>query len=171
MKPGPPPKPPELRLLHGDRSHRPPPRAPIVKPTAGAMRPDFLKGAALEEWDRLYPELERLGLVTVVDRADLVSYCLAWQALVQAEEVLEREGYLAAGGQGTTVQNPAFIVQTKAMEKIRQLSAEFGFSPAARARVHAPGSGDEKDDDEAFFRGPVGVVPPPAPRRGPRKKT
>jgi P27 family predicted phage terminase small subunit len=153
-----------MRLLQGNPGHRPI-NAPVVKPAAGSTCPEFLTGAAREEWDRIYPELERLGLICQIDRASLVSYCLAWKALVWAEAQLVVGGYLASGGNDTTVQHPAFIVMAKAMEKINRFASEFGFTPSARARVHFPGNGQSEDPDEKFFGapGPRPVPPPPAP--------
>ena len=50
--------------------------------------PDFLSAAAKAEWDRLAPELHRLGLLTVLDHGPFAALC---QATAMWSEVLEAE--------------------------------------------------------------------------------
>jgi P27 family predicted phage terminase small subunit len=168
MRPGPPPKPPELKLLHGNKGHRPI-NTPKVLPLPGAECPDFLSAEAKREWARLYPELMRLGLLKQIDRAALSALCEAWANYKAATEMIGKEGIVAMGGNGTMVQHPAVIVQKGMMEKIQRLAAEFGMTPSARGRVHIGGAGeDQESDEEKFFR-PRSIEPPP-PRRPSRAR-
>ncbi len=72
------PKPAELRLLEGNRGHRPIP--PVVKPrlTVDAKPPRWMGRDAKAEWRRIVPELEAVGLLTRVDHALLEAYCATY---------------------------------------------------------------------------------------------
>jgi P27 family predicted phage terminase small subunit len=165
MKPGPPPKPPQLKLLQGNPGKRPIPKQ-LVAPTAGADCPRVLSAAAKREWKRLQPELERLGLLTQIDRASLAAYCEAWADFEWAVRKIKSGSRVTEAGNGTLIPHPAVLIKKNAMQKIREFAAEFGFTPAARGRVHLTGPPAEDDDDASFFkpRGPQAVPPPRAKR-------
>jgi P27 family predicted phage terminase small subunit len=100
--------------------------------------PRHLKGAALKEWKRITVELEKLGLISQIDRAALAMYCTAWGRHVDAEEELHRQG--AAGLVDTTpngfrIQGVYLNISNKAMEQCKSFLAEFGMSPSSRSRV------------------------------------
>ena len=66
---GPPKKPTKLRILEGNPSKRPLPKnEPEPDPTMPEC-PDWLMDDAKEEWNRVAPELHRIGLRTVGDVA------------------------------------------------------------------------------------------------------
>ena len=165
-RPGPPPKPPQLKLLEGNPGKRPL-NLPAVKPTPGAQCPSFLHEVAQLEWKRIVPELMKLGLLTQIDRAALAAYCEAWADFKRAAEQTKNRPLTVVAGNGTEVQHPALVIKRAAMEKIRQFAAEFGFTPSARGRVGMPGAGEE-DPDEAFLSGPR-LAPPP--KNPPRRRT
>ena len=97
----------------------------------------------MAEWERVYPELEALGLVTVVDAASLTCWCLAVDALERAtrqlvptednptpEIQITESGYETVSG--------AELMRRQAMKDIRAFCQEFGFSPASRSRISVP---------------------------------
>jgi P27 family predicted phage terminase small subunit len=164
-RPGPPPQPPELRLLRGNPGKRRLPKKHAPKPTTGVVCPDELSEEAKKEWCRLAPELERLGILTVLDRAALAALCEAWADLVWALAAIRQLGRTATTEKGYEHTTAAMQVKSQAVKQLKELSAEFGFTPAARDRVHFPGNGQSEDPDEKFFGtpGPRPVPPPPAP--------
>ena len=151
---GPPPQPTALRLLRGNPGKRPLPQQ-AVKPTPGADCPKILSPAARAEWKRLQPELLRLGLLTQIDRAVLAAYCEAWSDFLWAVNRIRQSGRLTTAGNGTLIPHPAVQIKRASMKLIKDLSAEFGFSPAALARIDLVAPDGDADDDEKFF-GPQG---------------
>jgi len=138
------PKPPELRLVEGNPGHRPiPENTPKPSPKA-PKRPSWLLPEAKREWSRVVPHLERLGLLTVVDRAVLAAYCQAWARYREAEEAIDREGVVRVTEKGYPVQNPAVSIARNMMNQVRAFAAEFGLTPSARGRIQLP----ETDDDD-----------------------
>src|SRR5574343_91841 len=54
--------------------------------------PAWLKKDAKTEWDRVVPELRRVGLLTMVDQAALAGYCESWAKWKEAETYLNKYG-------------------------------------------------------------------------------
>lgn len=143
--PGPPPKPSKLTELRGNPSKRKITREP--EPPQGAPRPPAdLTGEALAEWNRVVPELDRLGLVTVIDRAYLVAYCEAWASFNMARAALAEHGPLVAGRDGGLVKNPASQIVRDSADLMLKFGSRFGLSPSDRTRLSvAPKSEDGPD--------------------------
>ena len=136
---GRPPKPIELKVLEGGLSGKEiealPPKPPPSKPRC----PAWLSPYAKTEWKRVVPELDTLGLLTVVDRSTLAAYCEAVATFKAATEVVRR-GVLVTGQKGEAVKNPALQVQRDAARLIATYSSMFGFSPSDRARILSVGT-------------------------------
>lgn len=148
MAVGRPPKPTALKVLNGNPGKRPINKAE-PKPQQGAPEPpSFLSPEGLREWQRIVPLLDRMGLLTYVDRAMLVVYCEAWSRYMAATQVVQEEGVVIESYKGTFVRHPAALVAKDAEQIMRQCCSEFGLSPSARSRMTVPG-GEEVDRDVA----------------------
>jgi len=149
MKPGPPRKPTKLRVLEGNPSKRPLPRNEPDPDPAMPECPDWLMDDAKEEWERVAPELNRLGLLTKVDRTALAGYCQSYAKWKQADEWIKENGTVYAirgsdGGVKYLQQAPQVSIANQCLKQIRAFCAEFGLTPAARARMELP---NEREDD------------------------
>lgn len=151
MSRGPAPKPTRLKVLAGNPSKRPL-NQHEPQPTVGVPDcPTWLDTEAKKKWKELVPELERLGLLTVVDGAALACYCQAWAEFRQATMALKKDGrYIQCGTQQQP--HPAVAQQRTAWKAIREFSSLFGLDPSARSRLVAPGQSCDDDPAEAFFR-------------------
>jgi P27 family predicted phage terminase small subunit len=119
----------------------------VVRPDVAIPKcPGHLSTDAKAEWKRITEHLERLGLVSEIDRAMLTGYCVAWGRHVAAErriKELDAKDTSAAGGHiGVTPSGYQQIsvwlqISNRAMEQLTKFAAEFGMSPAARSRVTA----------------------------------
>ncbi len=139
-----------MKALAGNPGKRPlNRREPQPKP--GLPRcPTQLSEEAKREWRRISKELDRLGLLTVLDRAALSAYCQAWGRWIEAEERLRQHGVIVKSPNVFPVQSPFLAVANKAMAQMSKLLVEFGLSPSSRCRIQSPT--DDADDDE--FLGP-----------------
>jgi P27 family predicted phage terminase small subunit len=110
--------------------------------------PAWLSKEAKAEWRRQIKHLEELGLAAEVDRAVLAAYCDAWGELVEVNRLLEEAG-------GAKADNWRLLaVKARAGEQLAKLAAQFGFSPASRARVKVPEQEQQSDNGKARFFGP-----------------
>jgi P27 family predicted phage terminase small subunit len=121
------------------------------EPRQGAPRPPAdLKGEALAEWGRIVPELARLGLLTVVDRAYLVAYCESWATFDQSRAAMAEYGPLVAGRDGGLVKNPAAQVMRDAADLMIKFGSRFGLSPSDRTRLSVAPQEDNGPDAQVL---------------------
>jgi P27 family predicted phage terminase small subunit len=140
--------PTNLALIRGNPGKRPlNQREP--KPSEGTPdKPDWLTGEASDEWDRVVPQLRQLKLLSIIDKATLTGYCLAWGVIRETTEDIERNGLtllviekeLEDGTRlyASAKVNPAATRREKALADLRAFSAQYGFSPSDRARMTTP---------------------------------
>lgn len=142
-KGGPSKEPSNLRILKGGKQ-RPGEPVPGEVPVAA---PKHLSEAALAEWDRLAPDLERKGLLTGWDVEAFAIYCEAVAGRHVARRLVDEVGMLVAGRGDTLVRNPAFQLWRDHAMITLTAASRFGLSPSDRASLPAK----ESDDSEALF--------------------
>lgn len=166
-KRGPRPKPSALKRQQG--TWRPDRAASNeMAPMAGVpVCPPHLDAVAKAEWDRIVPELEATGVLTVVDGAGLEAYCANYAMAVWFQDVASKspmikvpKGIDRKTGQVvyTVRANPAVAEARRHWQLVRQFLSEFGMTPAARTRVSRPDGAGEGDDAAEFLFGPLRVV-------------
>lgn len=151
--PGPKPMPTYLKVLRGNPGKRrikpePQPAIPDSVPDA----PTYLARYAREEWNRIAPELYRLRLLTVFDIQPLAAYCVAYErwrtANERLDEIASRDPLaglvIKTSTKGTLMQSPVFLAARQSARDMIRYASEFGFTPAARARIGADGYGPPK---------------------------
>jgi P27 family predicted phage terminase small subunit len=148
---GPAAKPAELKLLEGNRGHRPVDLTGLFRPETGAPdAPRWLTAEARKAWRRLSPELVRYNLLSKVDRDAFAMLCQtigrleiierAIAARMTTEVAAGREAAEALLGRtpnGMQVQSALYQVLNREQAKLHQMLAGFGLRPDARARVTA----------------------------------
>jgi P27 family predicted phage terminase small subunit len=89
---------------------------------------------AVAEWDRIVPTLRKVGLVSDLERAALVTVCRCWSRLVAAEREIQASGAVLQGEAGPVV-NPSVKVANDAIGQCLKLWAELGMTPAGRSKL------------------------------------
>lgn len=97
--------------------------------------PAWLEGEAKREWNRVAPELGRLGLLTVVDVPAFAGYCQSYRRWREAEAAVSAA--ITAGALGMAVSQGLEGMARERLRLMKTLAAEFGFTPASRSRVTA----------------------------------
>lgn len=139
------PKPSHLKLVSGNPGKRPVSDWVTPKLRSRTMPPpQHLDRYAKDEWKRISAQLQRLGLLSDLDRGPFTAYCQAWSIYRHAQEKLDdlaRQDDSGMGGMlmktkaGNVIQNPLVGIRNKALRDMVRYAAEFGFTPSARARV------------------------------------
>jgi P27 family predicted phage terminase small subunit len=133
-KHGPPPKPTPLRILEGNRSHR-----PLVAETPPAkgdcQPPEHLHSDSAAVWAQLAPELESKGLLAPRYLPAFEVFCDAVVQYRRAAALLARTGPVVAGRDGNVVTNPASREFARYAVIVRAYGADFGMSPAALTAI------------------------------------
>lgn len=158
-KRGPAPKPSHLKKIQGTyRPDRAAPNEPTPEPSAPSC-PSWLGREAKREWRRIVPELEKLGLISEVDRAALAAYCSAYGEWHAAEAEIKKHGRTQINMMsGLVSARPEVAMRAKALAEMRALLAEFGMTPSSRSRISVPEKPDEGRNDflDALRRGKAG---------------
>ena len=136
-KRGPAPKPTELKRLAGNPGKRPLNESE-PKPTGTPACPSWLGKEAKAEWKRILPALVELNLIGKVDRAALAAYCVSFATFREAEEAIQKHGYIFSTENGYLQQRPEVGIRSKALEQMRQFLSEFGMTPSSRTRLVVP---------------------------------
>lgn len=143
--PGPQKKPRALKIVAGTDIKKRRDTHPIPefeKVTWVPEPPEYLKGAGLELWKKLGPQLVMCGVLQIVDVYALEQLCYAWQKYREKAE----KGY-----EVTASENNA----------LKALWQEFGLTPAARRRVTSEaGEGPASNKFAAHGKRPT-VTPSP----------
>jgi P27 family predicted phage terminase small subunit len=143
---GPLPRSRHLKALSGERHDRVAPKGLKAQPKRPRM-PSWLSSYAKEVWKEIVPELDKLGLISELDRGALVGYCEAAAAHRAASEILNRDGLTVQGYRGSVVKHPAWQIAKDAASQMLSFGGALGLSPAARARLHSPIDEDAQDED------------------------
>lgn len=142
------PKPTTIKLAQGNPGRRPL-NADEPMPLRGCPAcADWLHEYAKEVWAEVVPELDRLGLLTVVDRPALTALCQAWAEFRLATETLAKEGRTTVSPvSGVVHSHPAVQQQRTAWKAIQNFSSLFGLDPSSRTRIKVP---PKEDGGEPF---------------------
>ena len=111
---------------------------PAVIAPASELPKVKLKGTAKKVYAVVGTEFLNKGLLDVVNIDLLTSYCQEMALCQDMMRDLEKEGYtvMVATKSGTATQiNPKRKIAENALIAAKTLAAEFGISPASRARV------------------------------------
>ena len=136
-KRGPAKTPTAVLRLHGSKRAKYDRRGEPVPAGGAPSPPDWLKGRALEEWQRAAPLLAAQGTLAKVDLAVMTGYCVAWAVMAEAAEAIDRFG-LTMVADGTLAANPACAALNNAMSQLQRFAAKLGLSAADRASISVP---------------------------------
>jgi len=160
MQPGTKPKPVRLKILEGNPGRRKlnmdePKPAPIAPEC-----PDWLLDDAKEEWKTMSIMLEKLGMLTFIDKAAFAGYCQAYAKWKKAEEFIKKFGFTykipKKDKEGNVVSIfiaafPEVSIARASLEQVRQFCSEFGLTPSSRGRMSLPDDSEE-DPLEVLLR-------------------
>lgn len=151
------PKPTIIKEMEGNPGKRPLNRnEPKPQKDKSLTPPKWLGAEAKKEWRRVVPELDRLGLYTMLDKAILEGYCRAYAKWKEAEQFIMEHGVSYkipkkdADGKVVSIyvaQWPEVAIAKQSLDQVRAFCSEFGMSPSSRSRMSLPG---DKDDDREF---------------------
>ena len=129
------PKPTAVKLAEGNPGKR---RINGQEPKpAGSMPdcPEHLSVEAKAEWNRIAVNLNRIGLLTQVDRTTMAAYCQCYGRWVEAEQKLAETPAILRLPSGYIQQSPWLTISNKQLELMAKYMAELGLTPASRSRL------------------------------------
>ncbi|WP_193063448.1 phage terminase small subunit P27 family [Oceanobacillus oncorhynchi] len=149
---GRPSKPTNLKILQGNPGGRPLNENEPVPVTEEDVPkpPSYLSTHAKNEWKRIVPEMQRLGIFTAIDHPSLAGYCQAYGRFIEAEKILKKEGLTFKSPNGYVQQRPEVSISNNALKTMREFASQFGLTPSARSRIDTS-AGENKEDEFLNF--------------------
>ncbi len=114
--------------------------------------PRSLKRGAKQFWGEYAEKLEQLGLLTEVDGPAMALMAAHYEMAWDAYRIIKKDGLQTVDENGAARKHPLLQVWRENSTAFRHYAAQFGLTPAARARLSMP-EPTEEDDYEAFLRG------------------
>lgn len=155
---GPRPKPTALKVLTGNPGHRPinknEPKPAGKLPAA----PRQLQGEARREWYRTGRKLVTLGIMSEIDRAAFIVYCVSYGRWAAAEAKIAAmhgpgdDGLIGRNTAGEAAISGYVKLANKALEMMQRAAIEFGMTPSARSRLEVKTPEEELDPFEQWER-------------------
>ena len=112
--------------------------------------PQWLSDKAQAEWERLAPELTKIGILTLADEVEFAVYCQALAELTEAEAYLEKHGRTQVTKDGFERKSAWCSIRDEAWKRLHQAASGFGLTPASRAKVEAKPI-EAKDDKSKYI--------------------
>lgn len=134
MRTGGKPVPTALKIIRGNPGKRAMPKNE-PQPEAGATPPEWLGKYGLAHWAEIAPQLEKVGILTVMDAQALGDMCFAYQKWREAVDKETNSVSYVTAQSGFPVLAPWVTEGEKQRGIWRKLQAEFGMTPSSRSRV------------------------------------
>ncbi len=121
------------------------------QPELGVPKPPKLSREAKAEWKRVVPELTRVGVLALIDRAVLTGYVEAWADYRDARIALRKSGPTYLSSTGNPSRHPNMVVLAENRLAFLKFAQELGLSPSARVQLTSKAA-PESDPLGAFAR-------------------
>jgi len=160
------PIPTAMHVLNGNPSKKNlDTREPRPKPIRPPC-PAWLSAEAKRAWKQLVPQLERAGVLTVVDGQALAAVCQSYAIWVECEKFFKEHpkdpetgkpckwinGRTFATPNGYIMPRPEVAIANKALDAFKAFATEFGLTPSSRSRIHLETDRPEEDPMEALLK-------------------
>ena len=150
--PGPPKKPTKMKILEGNPGGKRIPKDELEPRPSMPDAPAHLDDDGKSEWYRICEGLHYMGILSEDDRNALAAYCSSyslWAQSWRAIKGMQKEGVLGSGlmiktTNGNMIQNPLVGTANSAARDMVKYAAEFGLTPAARAKISMNPQGPQK---------------------------
>ena len=150
-RPGPKPKPTELKKLAGNPGKRPLNGQEPQPEPASRRCPHGLSDGAKKFWRTMAKDLIRLGMLTAVDVPAFLLMAEHYAIAREARDLISEKGLTDIDVNGLTRKHPLLQVWRDNSTAYRMYASEFGLTPSSRSRLKAPAPNDEPSLAELLF--------------------
>ena len=151
------PLPTNVHLLQGNRRKIPVAElaSRIITDTNIPECPTHLDDIAIAEWDRIAPELEAMGCISLVDMAALAAYCHAFSMHKQITTHIKTVGIAGLVEKTNDGYKRASVwhrLNNDYINLMHKFLIEFGFSPSSRSRVMLAAKKTAPEEEQSVKR-------------------
>jgi len=126
------PKPTNLKIMEGNPGKRP---LNLNEPkllTIALECPEELSCNAKKIWNRFYPEMERIGILKIIDEMAFAGLCQNYAIYLETEKFLEENGRVMRTRSGAIKARPEVAISNNALNFVKAFASEFGLTPSSR---------------------------------------
>jgi len=152
-RPGPKPKPTELKKLAGNPGKRPLNSQEPQPEPAGTRCPHGLSDGAKKFWRKEARDLIRLGVLTSADVPAFLLMAEHYAIAREARDVIAEEGLTSVDENGAARKHPLLQVWRDNATAYRMYASEFGLTPSSRSRLTVAAPDEEPSLAELLFPG------------------
>lgn len=120
-----------LKIVRGNPGHRALPKDEPQPELGIPETPPDLDSMALAEWQRITPELDRMGVLAKIERSGLEAYCRWYSTWRRLMNDIQKPKLAAK------VYTRKFIQATTASKEMRAFLVQYGLTSASRTKVSA----------------------------------
>lgn len=115
--------------------------------------PAWLENAvAIEEWNRVVPQLLEIDVVGNLDRTSIGGYCNAYARWIKASKELEKMPLAYVDkATGRTKANPYIDIQIKYAQEMRKFAEQCGLTISSRLKAAATKTKQQENNIEQVF--------------------
>jgi P27 family predicted phage terminase small subunit len=156
-------KPTSIKIIEGNRGHRPLTQNLLDPGPDMPEPPAHLDNYAREAWERYAPGLLAMRVLSRVDETIFASFCVSYSRWRHAEEELNKLAesmgtpivkLVTKTTGGNYIQNVLVGISNRAMKNMQSFANELGMTPSARAHLDLHGVGHQQ---RGKFDGLIGV--------------
>lgn len=146
------PKPTSVKKLEGNPGKRKLNEAEPVFKNEMPPCPEWLEREAKAEWNRIYPQLSQLGILTSAEYVVFALYCQCWARWAEAEDFITKFGAVYKNEKKIWKEVPQIAISARYGPQMLRAAAELGLTPSSRARLSTgQPTGYEKDPMEGML--------------------
>lgn len=147
---GRPPKPTAIKIMEGNRGHRPLNDNEPICIRGEIIKPDFLDELAGKAWDSMVDNMQKMNLLSLADLDAMSMYCTLFSRWLQAERVIREQGMVfdIMDNQGNfkySQQRPEVGIANQCIKQMTLLASQFGMTPASRSKLMVLAADKDKD--------------------------
>ena len=98
------------------------------------IAPKYLMPEAKKLWKSLIPQLESVGLVTVLDQTNLELFCTQYAEYLEAVESIKKYGSVYMSDKGELKKNPSVTIIDNCSKSLRSLGMTLGIDFSSHAQ-------------------------------------
>ena len=113
--------------------------------------PTGLTASEKKHWRTVAGDLEKAGILTVLDTQALRLYCRSYTGWLDANAKIDEYGPIIKSMHGPAL-SPYFRLSDKYFHQMLAILREFGMTPSSRSRIRSENEQSDEDDFEAWNR-------------------
>ena len=138
-------KPTGLRVIEGNKEHRPLPENEPKPSDPSLIPPVWLTEEAIKLWNNYALVHKNLGTFKQTDEMSFATWCQEMGRYIELQGIIKEKGYTTTNIRNGDKAIPEMAMARECLKNARALAIEFGMTPSSRTRLSVPDGSGETD--------------------------